>query len=138
MAPAEKFPWSPASAAEPAIAEGEVPILDRQAMLATVEQDLGLLRELVEIFLSASAAQLAELRAGIRERDADAAERAAHTLRSAVLNFGGLRVAQAARAVEVAARANRLDQARRLLPQLEAEIAQVCQALSRFLSEVAG
>jgi HPt (histidine-containing phosphotransfer) domain-containing protein len=115
----------------------ELAILDRDVMLATVEQDLELLRELVEIFLAEAPGLLAQIRAGIREGKAERAERGAHTLKSAVGNFGGQRASQAARAIEVEARENRLDRAQNLLPTLEAEIASVSQALSQYLSEVA-
>jgi len=127
----------PASATAVRAATGELPILDRAAMLETVENDLELLHQLIEIFLAESSALLAQLRAALRERKREPAERTAHTLKGSVSNFGARRAAAAARAIEDEARENRLDEAERLLPALESEIAQVCQALSQFLSESA-
>jgi HPt (histidine-containing phosphotransfer) domain-containing protein len=117
--------------------ELETPILDHQALLAAVEQDLDLLRQLVEIFLAEAPGLFGQLRVGIREQRAEAAERAAQTLKSAAGNLGGRRTAQAARVVELEARANHLDQTQTLLPGLEAELAQFCQALSELLTEPA-
>jgi len=77
------------TAMERRASERPLPVLDREAMLATVEQDLELLRELVEIFLAESPGLLAQMRAGIRDRNAEAVERAAHTVKGAVGNFGG-------------------------------------------------
>jgi HPt (histidine-containing phosphotransfer) domain-containing protein len=115
----------------------ELPVLDREAMLATVEGDLELLRELVELFLAECPGLVAEMRRALQQKDAATVERVAHTLKGAVGNFGGLRTSAAARAVEAEARANRLDEAQRLLPTLEDDLAQVCRGLSAYLSEVA-
>ena len=118
--------------------EGELPILDQAALLAAVEQDFELLRQLVEIFLAETPALLAQMRIGIRDRKAEAVERTARTLNAAVGNFGGLRASRAALALEIEARANQLDEAKRLLPALEAELVRLCQALSQFLRDVLG
>lgn len=113
------------------------PVLDREALRAAAERDPGLLRQLVEAFLAEAPALLGELRAGIRDERAEEVERAAQTLKSTAGNFGGKRASQAARTVELEARANHLDQTQSLLPELEAELAQFCRALSHFLSEPA-
>jgi len=133
--PSEHRPSSAAATVSPG--SGEAPILDLEAMLATVQQDLGLLRELVEIFLAESPGLLAQIRSGIRERKPETAERGAHTLKGSVGNFGARRAAEAARAVEDAAREHHLDRVQELLPALETEISQVCQALSEYLRGVA-
>jgi two-component system, sensor histidine kinase and response regulator len=125
-----------AAAATVSAGNGELPILDHEIMLGTVERDLELLRELVEIFLAESPGLLAQIRTGIAERNLELAERGAHTLKGAVGNFGGRRAAEAARAVEEVAREHRLDRVQALLPALEAEISQVCRALSEYLREV--
>ena len=115
--------------------EAQQPILERAVMLASVEQDLVLLRELVEIFLAECPGLLAQIRSGLSHSHAESVERAAHTLKGALSNFGARRACDAARAVEAPARDARLDEARKHFPQLESEVAQACRALSDFLRE---
>jgi two-component system, sensor histidine kinase and response regulator len=115
--------------------EAEQPILDRAVMLASVEQDLVLLRELVEIFLAESPGLLAQIRSGLSRSHAESVERGAHTLKGALSNFGARRACDAARAVETPARDAHLDEARVHFPRLELEVAQACKALSDFLRE---
>ena len=135
MASANESQLPATSAAEMDSGNRPLPVLDREAMLATVERDLELLRELAEIFFAESPALMAQLRSGLLARKAEAVERAAHTLKGAVGNFGGRRAAQAARGVEDEARANRLDEAQRLVPMLDEELALLCNALSDYLRE---
>jgi two-component system sensor histidine kinase/response regulator len=116
-----------------ASAQTAEPVLDRAAMLATVEQDLALLRELVEIFLAETPGLLAQIRSGVEEKNAERVERAAHTLKGAMLNFGARRACEVARQLETRGREARLDDAAPLVPQLESEMTQACQALSDYL-----
>jgi len=118
-----------------AASETAEPILDRAGMLASVENDLALLRELVEIFFAEFPGLLAQIRSGLGRSHAESVERAAHTLKGALSNFGARRACEAARAVETPARDARLDEARNHFPRLESEVARACQALSDFLRE---
>lgn len=120
-------PGGPAQMAEP--------VLDRPAMLATVEQDLDLLRELVEIFLAEAPGLLAQIRSGVEEKQAESVERAAHTLKGALLNFGARRACEVARQLEARGREAHLADAAQLVSRLDSEVAQACRALSDFLRE---
>ena len=111
------------------------PGLDRTAMLATVEQDLELLRELVEIFLAEVPGLLAQIRSGVEEKHAEKVERAAHTLKGALLNSGARRACEVARQLEIRGREARLGDLAQLVSRLESEVTQVCRALSDFLRE---
>jgi len=113
------------------------PILDHAAMLETVERDLVLLRELVEIFLAEAPGLLAQLRSGVAGKNAESVERAAHTLKGALMNFGARRACEVTRQLELHGREAHLADAAPLVSRLESEMAQVCRALSAYLSEVA-
>ncbi|HKO05500.1 MAG TPA: Hpt domain-containing protein [Candidatus Acidoferrales bacterium] len=116
-------------------APATVPVLDRAAMLEIVEQDLELLRELVEIFLAECPGLLAQIRSGVQDKNAEHVERSAHTLKGALMNFGAQRACEVARQLEIRGREARLDDAAQLASQLESEVAQACQALSDYLRE---
>ena len=110
-----------------------LPIVDRDTMLASAEHDFELLGQLIELFLAESPGLLAEIRAGVRDGDAESIERAAHTLRTALTSFGAGRVCQAAHQLELRARELRLDDSAQLLAALESDLAQACMALSEYL-----
>jgi HPt (histidine-containing phosphotransfer) domain-containing protein len=105
-------------------------------MLATVEHDLVLLRELVEIFLAEAPGLLAQIRAGVNEHHPEPVERNAHSLKGALANFGARRAFAVAQQVETRGREARLEEAAALLSALESEVVQACNALSDYLREV--
>jgi HPt (histidine-containing phosphotransfer) domain-containing protein len=104
-------------------------------MLAAVDHDLELLRELVEIFLAESPGLLAQICTGVKEHRAEPVERNAHSLKGALASFGARRACAVAQQVETRAREARLDDAARLLSALESELVLACQALSDYLRE---
>lgn len=112
------------------------PVLDRAVMLASVEHDLLLLRELVEIFLAEAPGLLAQIRAGVNEHHAEPVERNAHSLKGALASFGARRAFALAQQVETRGRESRLEEAAGLLSGLESEVVQACHALSDYLREV--
>lgn len=109
--------------------------LDRNVMLATVEHDLGLLRELAELFFAESPGLLTQIRNGVRDNNAEAVERSSHTLKGALSSFGALSACDAARALELRGREARFDGAPELLSALEREVSRACNELSKFLEE---
>ena len=130
---------SPSLASPPAAGSSDQtaePVLDRAAMLETVEQDLELLRELVEIFLAETPGLLTQIRSGVQEKHAESVERAAHTLKGALMNFGAWRACEVARQLEIRGHEARLDDAAPLASRLESEVVQASQALSDYLREV--
>src|SRR5207248_10364829 len=64
--------------------------LDRAAILARVEGDTTLLREVTDLFLEDAPRLLAEIRDAISRKDAKALERAAHALKGSIANFGAV------------------------------------------------
>jgi len=122
----------------PASSSGSDQILDCKTMLGSVENDLGLLQELVEIFFAECPGLLAQIRAGVMDSNPETVERSAHTLKGALSNFGALRACEAARELEIRSREARLEDAAELCSRLDAEVAVACNALSDYLRGVKG
>ena len=96
-----------------------------------------LLRELAKLFFEDMPTQLAELRTAIVADDATALERAAHTLKGAVANFGAREAHQAAQDLERMGRASDLDHAPEAFSRLENQLRLLGPALDALLDEKA-
>jgi HPt (histidine-containing phosphotransfer) domain-containing protein len=99
--------------------------LSHESMLELFEQDAALLSELAELFLEDSPALLHDIQAGVAALDAGMVERAAHTLKGSVGNFGAKRALELARRIEAMARGRDLSGAPEALSALEQEMARV-------------
>lgn len=104
-------------------------IFDREAALARVGDDEQLLVELIKIFLDDYPTNMIAIQQALVQGDAHELERAAHTLKGAVANFGAEPVVREAFALERAGRTRDLahasDSLQRLdlvLKQLDAEL----------------
>ncbi|HZC14152.1 MAG TPA: response regulator, partial [Thermoleophilaceae bacterium] len=86
--------------------------------------------ELVEMFLVDAAAQMATLHGAVEQRDAEAARRTAHTLKSSGATFGARPFAELCRELEALARQGRLDAAAALLDRADKEWERARSALS--------
>jgi HPt (histidine-containing phosphotransfer) domain-containing protein len=95
------------------------------AMLDRVGGDETLQREITSIFLEEYPILLTEIRRCIVAADATALERAAHSLKGSVSNFGALAATRSAYTLEVIARGRRLDEAPLALWQLEREFGEI-------------
>ncbi|HVN07347.1 MAG TPA: Hpt domain-containing protein [Patescibacteria group bacterium] len=135
MASQDRSASLPLPLATPAGPADSAPVLDPKIMLASVEQDLSLLRELAELFFAECPGLLSQIRNGVRESNPEAVERNAHTLKGALSNFGALAACNAARELEIRGREARFDGAPELLSSLEREVNRACNALSMFLQE---
>jgi len=126
----------PAAAAAPATtatAESLSPI-DKQALLAHVGHDIGLLREMVEIFNRSAPVLLEQAAAALAAGDADGLHRATHALKGAASNFAAAAACQAAIELDELAQSGRLEPARGALAALASEIGR----LRLRLAELAG
>ena len=85
------------------------------------EEGWTFVRELIDAFLEDAPMQLAALRSALEQADAEAARRAAHTLKSNAATFGASSLAEVCRELEVAAVRGELDGAGGLLEQAELE-----------------
>jgi CheY-like chemotaxis protein len=98
------------------------PVFDRAEALSRVEGDETLLAELAQLFLKDSSGRLAEIRNSLERGDAAGLERAAHSLKGSVSNFGARRAFDAAAELEKTARRGDLSECKRLCTLLEAEV----------------
>jgi two-component system, sensor histidine kinase and response regulator len=83
-------------------------ILDRAVILDRVGGDEDLLREITGIFLEEYPSLIEEIRMAVGGGDARRLERAAHTLKGSVSNFGAQQATQAAYRLETMGRQGQL------------------------------
>lgn len=100
--------------------------------LEQLDGDLGLLNDLIDVFLRESPQHIVAMRKALERGDGDQLRRAAHTLRGSAANFGDCRVVTLARETEQLGRNNNLSQARGCLTALEAAVASMREDLAAF------
>jgi two-component system sensor histidine kinase/response regulator len=113
-------------------------VIDWKRGLAAVDGDSELLHDLLRIFAKETPVALERLRDAVRLKDAPAIERAAHTLKGSVGNFGANGAVQAALQLEGIARKGDVEHVAKVFQRLEQEIQRVLAAIATLESEVAG
>jgi len=123
---------------DPARADQDFEVGERQDMTSSVELDGGLdlvsvldrvggdaelLREIAGIFLEEYPSLMREIRTAVAQGDPLRLERAAHSLKGSVANFGARDATAAALTMETIGRQNRMDDAPDGLVRLETEFA---------------
>jgi two-component system, sensor histidine kinase and response regulator len=109
------------------------PLFDYDGSLNRMGGDEQLFREMVGFLFADAPAWLAQIDEGLRQLDAVAVHRAAHSLKGLVSNFGAPLAVAAAAVLEDAARADAtLLQAREAYPALAAAVAELKQALAPY------
>ncbi len=117
-------------------ANGQCPkILDEQTMLARVEGDEFLLRELIEIFVADYPRLLRDLQEGVAGRDGARLMTAAHTLKGAAGNFGAPDVVHLAQKLENKGKESDFTNASTAASALEEALHQLRLALESFLAK---
>jgi PAS domain S-box-containing protein len=112
-------------------------VFNRAALLARVEGDEDLLREIVELYLDDCPRLLAEIREALDRGDAALLKRAAHTLKGSVGNFEAAGAFNAALRLESMARAGDLTRAGEAYAALEETIGQLNRALAELTPALA-
>ena len=110
-------------------------VLNCPAALRAMGGDPELLKDIVATFLEACPGMLNAIREAIRNRDAPALWRAAHTLKGSMRSAGVTRAADRAQQLEAMAKAGDFQEAEALSAELEQEASQVTVAFERFLQE---
>jgi CheY-like chemotaxis protein len=105
-------------------------ILDWDEMRARVADDWELLKELIRVFEDECPRLVAEIRAGLFERDARRVLLAAHTLKGTANNFGARETSEAAFRLESLSRAGDLTDCAPALAHLEEAAVRLMAALS--------
>jgi PAS domain S-box-containing protein len=111
-------------------AEAAEPVFDREALLARVENDQELLREIVALFLGEAPELLGAIREALERRDAPSLERSAHTLKGSVGNFGAKSAFETALKLETMGRNGDLSGGAEALAELETKISQLVKTLA--------
>ncbi len=111
-----------------------VAAIDSCALLARVENDEALLRELIELFLTDCPRMMKEIREAVTRRDAEALQRAAHTLKGSVSNFTSRDAFEAARDLEEIGRNRDLARADQAWTALEDAMRQFQSALAALMA----
>mgnify|MGYP001097660140 CR=1 FL=1 len=115
----------------------EVEVIDRAALLERLGGDVELFEEIAGLFREDCPKLLSEIRSAVHGADAPALERAAHTLKGCVANFGAQAAFDAALRLERLGRARELDGAASACETLETEIVRFQQALDALARELA-
>jgi len=113
-------------------------LLDPRAVVESVGGDISFLQEIVDLFSEDSPKLLAGIRAAIAASDRQALERAAHTLKGSVSNFGAERARAAALQLEMLGRTGDLTGAAVACRSLEREVAQFTEALRALALHLSG
>jgi two-component system sensor histidine kinase/response regulator len=116
--------------------EAAEPVFDREAVLARVEGDLELLKEIVELFLGEAPDLLRSIRESLERRDAASLERSAHALKGSVGNFGAKGAYETALKLETMGREADLNGAPETFAELEAKISRLESALATLKNSV--
>jgi two-component system, sensor histidine kinase and response regulator len=111
--------------------------VDVNLLLRRVEGDQALMREIAAVFVEDLPKLSRELSDAIEQRDHERIERAAHTLKGAVANFGATRARELALELETRGRKRDLELVDCLLSELQKELGFVETELSAVLMEEA-
>jgi PAS domain S-box-containing protein len=111
------------------------PVLDTAELLDRVDNDRGLLKELVDVFLETSPGVQTEIGLAIANRDAATLHRLAHTLKGMVGQFGAKAAFEVAQSLEALGRQGDLSQAEAAYAELKTAMADLQPALRRFLDD---
>jgi len=96
--------------------------------------DAAFVSQLVDTFLEDAPRQIKEMRAALKEGDAETFRRLAHSIKSNAATFGALELSDQARELEMLGKENKLDQVAGSLDAFEATFKSVAREL-RDLTE---
>jgi len=107
-------------------------VIDQTALLAGVDGNRRLLREIARLFLADYPQRLAEIERAISRADAVSLGKAAHSLKGAIGNFAAENAYMAAQRLESIAKSGDLDMARDASARLESELVLLAEELRKF------
>jgi HPt (histidine-containing phosphotransfer) domain-containing protein len=116
----------------PAGAPGPFALIDRNEALARMDNDEGLLKEIITIFVEHSESYLDNLRHAIMDGDSDEVYRTAHTLKGAVGNFPAAAAFEATLKLEMMGRAGDMANAKQVYLDVESLINRLKPALENL------
>jgi len=111
------------------------PVVEKKALLESLENDTEFLKTLIGIFLADCPMKLAAIRVGVVGRDPEKVMKASHSLRGAVSVFGAKSAVDAAQNLESMGREGKQEELGQAFALLEQEMALVTQALEAIANE---
>jgi two-component system, sensor histidine kinase and response regulator len=111
--------------------------IDREAILALLSNDPELLKEIVDLFLTECPGMIEAVRTAVSARDPVRLERAAHSLKGSIGNFGAAGAVEAAQVLETMGRQKTLDGVAEAHSRFEQEVLLVKASLEKLREEVA-
>jgi two-component system sensor histidine kinase/response regulator len=114
-----------------------VNILDRTAILERVEGDVGLLEEIVELFIEDCPRLVRQMQDSLREKNAAGLRLAAHTLKGSLGYFGPSQASVLANELEVLGRDGKLDHAAPVYQALVAKLDELQPLLADLIKKPA-
>ncbi len=112
-------------------------VFDPNVVLKRVDDDRDLLKEIVGLFFDDTPSLLTEISNAITRGDSNALERASHTLKGSVGNFGARHAFDLAFNLEQMGRNGDFARAREIFEQLQQQVARLGPALESLLKEKA-
>jgi HPt (histidine-containing phosphotransfer) domain-containing protein len=112
-------------------------VIDRKALLESMENDAEFLIKVIGIFLADCPAMMGDIRTGVAARDSIRIMTASHALRGSVSQFGAKSAVEAARILESLGRQAKLEGVDEALRVLEREMTMVLLSLKEIAKEVA-
>ena len=109
--------------------------INEAALLEGVDGNRRLLRKLARLFLADYPLHLAQIKDALRDGNAEALAKAAHTLKGAVGNFAAKKAAAATQLMEVLAREGELREASDAFSKLESELVRLSDELKSIAIE---
>ncbi len=109
-------------------------LFDREAVIARVDGDTELLKEMVELFLEGSPGLLSDIQDAISQNNRNALERAAHTMKGSVSNFSADGAYEAAFNLEKIGLNGDLSEAEEAYVKLKEEIKNLRPVLKNLIS----
>jgi len=109
-------------------------IFDLPKTLEVVDGDKDFFKEIVGLFLENLPDSIAQIREAIANSDSNALDKAAHSLKGSVGNFGAKRAFEAAYRLEIIGREGRLAETDAALSKLEKELKDLEAAMKEALS----
>jgi HPt (histidine-containing phosphotransfer) domain-containing protein len=127
--------FSDSSNCDPHEFRRELANLDHAVALERVGGDLPLLQEIAQMFVDTAPEMMADIHAGLAAGDAKALERAAHSLKGCVCNFGANSAYHGARNLEMLARAGNLTDSVEAFRRLDLAIQALVEELTDLVAQ---
>lgn len=110
-------------------------IIDLKELNERIDGDMGLFRELAEIFSNDSETMIHNVKKAVDSKDAAALAKAAHTLKGSVANFSAQQAFESALKLEKIGKSGDLSQSKEALDELEKTINILVKKLNELASQ---